>query len=120
MSMVLVPAASTVINGYGWPTACLMFALTNMAAAVIALLSFDTRLAGTRLAPPNAGESAGARQVGTCCCRGAATGSICTVMFVLVAIACNLGQLSYAAVGGSLVPCKLEFYAASCTDRQLI
>lgn len=117
MSMVLVLAASTVINSYGWPTACLMFALTNMAAAVVALLSFDTRLAGTRPVPPKVG----ARPVGTTrCCRGAATGTICTATFALVATACNVGQLSYAAVGGSLVPCKFEFYAASSSDRRLI
>ena len=116
MSMVLVPAASTMISSFGWPTACIMFALTNMVAAIVALLSFDDHLVGSRPGATRAATAAvpaGKRPVSTCCCKRTGTAGVCTIMFALVALACNIGQLSYAAVGGSLVPCEFDYTSSS-------
>jgi MFS family permease len=122
MSMVLVPAADAVISSYGWPTACLMFALTNAMAVVVALLAFDSQPAGAKPALSTAtaaaaGKTASGRR--SCCGSGGGGGGgggICTVTFALVATACNIGQLSYAAVGGSLVPC--EWWHNDCSQTE--
>ena len=90
--MILVPAADFVIAGSGWPAACVMFASTNAFALLVALALFDVE---HKPAPPRAGKG---------CCRG----RLCDGTFLLVATACNIGQLSYAAAGGSLVPFLAE------------
>ena len=91
LSMILVPAADFVITSSGWPAACVMFASTNAFALLVALALFDV---DHKPAPPRAGKG---------CCRG-----LCDGTFLLVATACNIGQLSYAAAGGSLVPFLAE------------
>ena len=86
MSMVLVPAAEAVISSKGWRTACLMFAATNLIAVLIAVSAFSGNAAKPAA---TAAAAAGAEK----------EPSIFNSTFVIFAIACNIGQLSYAAVG---------------------
>ena len=98
--------ADRVIAWRGWPLACVCFAATNAAMAVVALLAFD-RGSNHQTAK---GAVAAARATSVVARRCA----LCTGTFVLVAVACNIGQLSYAAVAGSLVP----YYAELGFDAQ--